>query len=529
MTQIVQIPPPSSPQFGRSVKQWVETRDGLTGPIGLKPYRFVTVKDLYDSVFINALAGYKNSITRVNSDYGYASGTSAPHPPTNLQVTSEVFRATLTWDDPTNDNFWYIEVYRARVSAGATAPTVASAAKIASVPKTVESFIDTDVSSTSYDYYYWIRAVSYSGKASLWYDGYIEGSTTLDSAIDGLLEILNNQISDTNVFKIVADGFAIINPSEPGQTPKVPFIVGSVGGSTVVGIDGNLVVDETILARHIAAKTITADKFISTLYGDLNQAMSYVKTVLGAGDEYEHALILTDLTDGTPSNVDAIEHADYGISIRLAMATLWDDVNPWWDTAGKYWDQPTESSGSWTSAVMDMGASLKIQMSLLYTLVEDLASATDVVIKAQYSTDNISWGANTPGFDDGLWETLSQRNITGNIYRASGALYTVRFFKIKVELTATDTAKRIILHTMSFLGNIVNLFGIFVEQTIAVGGTVFNLQGFGQTPGITVTPVGAATLIPKITAQSAASVTIELRSLADVDVGGTANINIIGT
>lgn len=268
MTQIVQIPTPQSPQFGSSVKQWINVRDGAVGPTGLKPDRFVEVRDLFDPAFINALAVYKHPITRVNTDYGYTGDTSAPRPPTNLQITSEVFRNILTWDDPNSDNFWYIEVYRAKVPAGDAAPTVGNAVKIASVPKTVESFVDTEVSITSYDHYYWIRAVSYGGIASLWQDGYIEGHTTINATIDSIMTTLKGADPDawSSIVDYVADDrvlqggkrykciLANLNQVPPNVTyweQSGILITGDIGGVSTVGIDGNLVVDDTILARCI--------------------------------------------------------------------------------------------------------------------------------------------------------------------------------------------------------------------------------------------------------------------------------------
>ena len=273
----------------------------------------------------------------------------------------------------------------------------------------------------------------------------------------------------------------------------------------------------------IFAQSITADKFISTLYGDLNQAMSYVKTVLSAGAEYEHTLTDSDLSGGSGSDIDAYAHADYGASIRLATATLWDDGGAVWDTGT--WDEPTDTSGSWTSASMDMGSSKTSQMALRYTVVEDNSASTSVTISAQYSMDNVSFGTNAD-LDDSTWETLTQ--VTESPYKATGNLFTFRYFKIKVELVTTDTSDRIILHTMSYIGNVVNIFGQEVNKTIAAGGTTISLNGFNTTPAITVTPVGATALVPLITAQSKDSVTVKLYNLAGNSVGGVCNLTIIG-
>jgi hypothetical protein len=46
---------------------------------------------------------------------------------------------------------------------------------------------------------------------------------------------------------------------------RVPFVVGNINGSPGVGINGDLVVDGTIIARHIAAESITADKLAASL------------------------------------------------------------------------------------------------------------------------------------------------------------------------------------------------------------------------------------------------------------------------
>jgi hypothetical protein len=268
MTQIVQIPPPSSPQFGQSVKQWIETRDGTAGPKGFKPDRFVVVKDLYDTAFINALANYRFPITRTNSDYGYTGDVSAPNPPTNLVVTTEVFRNTLTWDDPASENFWYIEVWLAKVPAGDPAPTTSDALKIATVPKGVEKLIDTEVSSTLYDHYYWIKAVSYAGIASVWQDGYIEGVTTINATIENIMDILRGADPDawSSVVNYVAGDrvlhggkrYKCILANLNQEPPDTDYweqsgilITGDVGGISTVGIDGNLVVDESIYASAI--------------------------------------------------------------------------------------------------------------------------------------------------------------------------------------------------------------------------------------------------------------------------------------
>ena len=300
----------------------------------------------------------------------------------------------------------------------------------------------------------------------------------------------------------------------------------AVTNAKIESLDAGKITTGYLNASVIDAGTITADMFISTLYGDLNQAMDYVKTVLGAGDEYEHDVTAVDLSNGVFVNIDALTHIDYGLSIRIATEDLWDEAGLVWDTGT--WDVPTEASGSWTSSSHDIGSLSTLQLALRFTMEEDTPASTTPTITAQYSMDNINFGANSPTFDDNNWETLTQKQITGDIYKAAGNLYSFRYFKIKVALATTDTGDRIIIHTMTFLGNVITLFGRLVNQTVAAGGTGFPLSGFNETPAITVTSVGATPLVPLITAQSSSNATINLFNLAGNDVGGRCNVTLIG-
>ncbi len=73
---------------------------------------------------------------------------------------------------------------------------------------------------------------------------------------------------DTNQFEssfiVRADRFAVVRPRQPGEPADlpeaVPFVVGMVNGVSTVGINGQLVVDGTITARHIQAQTIGAQE-----------------------------------------------------------------------------------------------------------------------------------------------------------------------------------------------------------------------------------------------------------------------------
>jgi len=68
---------------------------------------------------------------------------------------------------------------------------------------------------------------------------------------------------DGSDFIILADRFAIVNPTSEGEDPVMPFIVGNVNGTPTVGINGQLVVDGSIIGRHIGADIITGDHILA--------------------------------------------------------------------------------------------------------------------------------------------------------------------------------------------------------------------------------------------------------------------------
>lgn len=78
-------------------------------------------------------------------------------------------------------------------------------------------------------------------------NGHVQGFVRLDGGASG------------SNFIVVANRFIISHPSASG-TLMTPFVVGLVNGVSTVGINGNVVIDGSLLARHIAANAITAAK-----------------------------------------------------------------------------------------------------------------------------------------------------------------------------------------------------------------------------------------------------------------------------
>lgn len=58
-------------------------------------------------------------------------------------------------------------------------------------------------------------------------------------------------------FAILANRFVVVHPSNDGVQIEA-FVVGLVNGISTVGINGNLIVDGSILARHIDVTSISA-------------------------------------------------------------------------------------------------------------------------------------------------------------------------------------------------------------------------------------------------------------------------------
>lgn len=76
-------------------------------------------------------------------------------------------------------------------------------------------------------------------------NGRVRGAITLDAS------------QAQSVFGILADKFVVVHPSD-NNTTVTAFVVGLVNGVSTVGINGNLIVDDTIQARHLAVNTLEA-------------------------------------------------------------------------------------------------------------------------------------------------------------------------------------------------------------------------------------------------------------------------------
>jgi hypothetical protein len=66
----------------------------------------------------------------------------------------------------------------------------------------------------------------------------------------GLASTLNNA-TPFSEFTIIADRFSVVSPTNPGETPTVPFVIGQVNGQQVVAISNALIQDAAITNAKI--------------------------------------------------------------------------------------------------------------------------------------------------------------------------------------------------------------------------------------------------------------------------------------
>jgi hypothetical protein len=85
----------------------------------------------------------------------------------------------------------------------------------------------------------------------------------LNGRVTGLVRLDSGATGST--FAVLADKFIVYNPANDGQSVQA-FIAGLVNGVSTIGVNGDLIVDGTILARHIAVSTLEA---ISADIGDI--------------------------------------------------------------------------------------------------------------------------------------------------------------------------------------------------------------------------------------------------------------------
>ena len=193
--------------------------------------------------------------SRIDQDIVTATTTSetvgdAPDPPTNLIVTKGVFVHILTWDNPADVTVWYIEIWAAEGSQ------VRDNARLEGVYTVTEetrgkqgTFKHSGFDVTS-DMTYWIRSVSYTGLHSSWcppdaQGGYVvPGDESLQTAIDGVLAILNGNITENELYIDLSTRINLIDNPGTGLVDRLTTIELNIDALEEFDTGGTYAVDD---------------------------------------------------------------------------------------------------------------------------------------------------------------------------------------------------------------------------------------------------------------------------------------------
>jgi hypothetical protein len=265
-----------------------------------------------------------------------------PDPPTGLLIQKGLFSHTLTWTNPTDTNVSHIEVWVA-----VNSQNIIDASLIAIVTVTPDlrggegKYINAGFDVTA-DMTYWIRSVSYGDVYSEWHPTLVMGGVavagdeSVSETIDGVINLLkggtSELYSDVTVYSLyercrTADGRVwesiSIADHSGNQPPNATYwkragilMTGDVDGVPTAAIDGNLVVDDTILARHIQAGSIVAEHMAANqvLVGHTIKSDNFSTGVsgwqidgIGGTAEFNNitmTLSYSNVTGGPPADAD---------------------------------------------------------------------------------------------------------------------------------------------------------------------------------------------------------------------------------
>jgi hypothetical protein len=269
MSAKLSIPTVTNPEVAPAINAIKEVLEVGLGVRGDPSARFLTVADLTATGLVTTT---RRGLVPVDPDTQAPVDLTPPAALTGLRATGAFTAILLEWSPSTAHNYAYTEVWRAEGNDRNAAVRIGTAL----------GTLHTDPVDVGRAYWYWVRAVSTANVAGSWNAAYNEGVPGATSeATATLMAQLTEQIRPgQSVWReqvvYETDLFAIVSPRAAGDAGfKVPFVVGSVGGVSTVGIDGQLVVDGSITASAIRAGAVTADK-ISTL------SLSAISANLGA-------------------------------------------------------------------------------------------------------------------------------------------------------------------------------------------------------------------------------------------------------
>lgn len=272
VTKPVNIPIPSVPSdaspelrvFLSRVKEIIEVREGLRGDSN----RFFTLSELSTLMQM----GDDDTATDANTPFN---NTTPINPPSAMSVVVEAFSHVIKWTNCTDEHLAGVEIWSNTVNS------VTEATRVAVVGRQTDSYTHNSAIITV-DLYYWIRSISYSGSYSPWVPteeqgGYLVArEESLGERIEKVLSALMGEtpdLYDPAIYYTAGEyvrwedtddivkrykrtlytlGTKGVTPANSLYWERVGILVqGDVDGQPTVGIDGHLVVDQTILARSI--------------------------------------------------------------------------------------------------------------------------------------------------------------------------------------------------------------------------------------------------------------------------------------
>lgn len=276
---------------------------------------------------INSL-GVKGAFT--TATFTINGDQSAPSAPTGLSATVGIKNIRLDWTNPSDKDLKVVDVYRH------TSNSSGSASKIASIDG--ESFVDQNITEDT-TYYYWLKAIDYSGNAS-GFSGVASGAATLvtaDGIVDGSIDVAKfaSSIEPVTIASSVPGSKStetVFNTSDS----KLYRWSGSSYVATIPTVDltgtitSTQITDSAITTAKLSANAVTAAKIAANTI-TANEIASNTITAgqIAAGaisaDEIDaNALEVSKISSGgskeysTNSNTGADFKFEFGTSTTVA-------------------------------------------------------------------------------------------------------------------------------------------------------------------------------------------------------------------
>lgn len=222
-----------------------------------------------------------------------------PGPVTNFSAVKGIFYNFLSWVNPVDDDLSHIEIWSNTTNNRSAATLIAVVTATNQGIPQPQQYKHALVSLTE-THYYWVRAVDFSGNYSTWVPTdemggeVVPGSQTVAETVQAILALLRGEDPanwDPGVTYAVgdqvktSDGRRWICTAEntDEEPPNADYwerfgilMEGDVEGVATVGIDGRLVVSDTILAHQIQVDDLIANiAYLGTITAGILQSSDW--------------------------------------------------------------------------------------------------------------------------------------------------------------------------------------------------------------------------------------------------------------